>query len=83
MSTSTYIESLNANDPKFVRATTGTPEELQKWEDENGPISERPGADVEPGPGEGYTETEEEYGGWLIAIKDLPRGTTHIHVTRG
>ena len=79
----THIEFLNANDPRFVKATTGTPKKLQKWENENGPVSERPGAYVEPGPGEGYTETEEEHGGWLIALKDIPRGTTHIHISRG
>ena len=79
----TSIEFLNANDPAFVAACDGTVEQLQEWEDFNGPIEENPGARVKCKPGEGYTETGEEYGGWIIPLDKIPAGTTHIHVYRG
>lgn len=83
MSVQTSIEFLNANDPAFVAARDGTPEQRQEWEDDEGPFEQRPGARVECQRGEGYTETDEEYGGWIIPIDKIPVGTTHIHIYRG
>jgi len=79
----TSIEFLNANDSAFVAARDGTPEQRQKWEEDEGPFDQVPGARVKCKPGEGYTETDEEYGGWIIPLDKIPEGTTHIHVYRG
>lgn len=79
----TNIEFRNANDPEFIKAKNGTPEEREEWEDENGPIADRPGAIVDPQDGEGYTETNDEYGGWIIAVADIPKNATHIVIHRG
>ncbi len=77
MSIQTSIQFLNANDPEFVKAQE-TPESWAEWSDENGGA---PGAVIEwEG---GYEETEDEYGGWIIDLADIPPGTTHIYITRG
>jgi len=82
MSVQTSIEFLNANDPSFVTARDGTQEQRDEWEDDNGLIDEIPGARVECKSGEGYIETNEEYGGWIIPLDKIPAGTTHIHIYR-
>ena len=79
----TSIEFLNAKDQAFMAARNGTKEQQEDWIDDNGPFDERPGAVLECNPGEGYTETDEEYGGWIIPLDKIPAGTTHIHVYRG
>jgi hypothetical protein len=81
MSVDTYFEFRDANDPEFLKAKNGTPEELEEWEDEFGDIESRPGAEV-------YCkniviETDDEYGGWIIPIADIPKDVTHIVIHRG
>lgn len=82
MSIQTNINLLNANDPEYIKATTTSPEALEEWEDENGPISEQPGAVMDDSNNEWLEETDEEYGGWLIEIAKLPPAATHIHIFR-
>lgn len=79
----TNIDFYNSNDPEFIKARDGTPEQREKWEDENGSIEYRPGARIRCEEGEGYIETDEEYGGWIIPVDKIPKGTTHIVVHRG
>jgi hypothetical protein len=78
----THIAFLNANDPEFVKATNGTPKQREEWEDENYPIEDRPGAKID-GVEDVITETNDEYGGWLIDVKYIPKEATHIIVYRG
>jgi hypothetical protein len=80
MSVRTHISFLNANDPEFVESTS-TPEKLKEWEEWNYRVSERPGAEIPDTDGI-VQDTEEEYGGWLIAVKDIPKEATHIVVYR-
>lgn len=77
----TNIGLLNANDPEFLAAKNGTPEQLEEWEGDNGTIQDRPGAIMSGH--DFYEETEDEYGGWLIKIADLPKEATHIIIHRG
>lgn len=81
MSTSTYIKLLNANDPKFIAARDGSPEEKQTWEEDWGSIKNNPGAEVET-KDDFYEETDEEYGGWIIDLSKLPKEATHIKINR-
>jgi hypothetical protein len=86
MSVSTDIMFLNANDADFVKAKNGTPKQREEWEDFNGPISDRPGAQIPLSTREEariIKETNDEYGGWLIAVKDIPKDATHICIHRG
>lgn len=83
MSIQTSIQFLNANDPEFIAAKNGTPEEIEEWEDDHGPMQDRPGKEIECAEGEGYEETDDEYGGWIIALTDVPKDTTHIVISRG
>mgnify|MGYP001590178205 CR=1 FL=1 len=83
----TNIEFRNANDPDFINARDGTAEERQYWEDDNGPMNDRPGAlldtTMQPDTAEAITETNDEYGGWIIELAKIPPNTTHIVVHRG
>mgnify|MGYP003680217292 CR=1 FL=1 len=83
MGTYTSIEFRNANDPEFIKAKSGTPEEIEEWEDDNGLISYRPGKGIEVKEEDVVEYTDEEYGGWIIPVDKLPEGTTHIVVSRG
>jgi len=78
----TSIEFRNANDPEFIKATRGTPEERDEWEDCNGLTENRPGGKV-PHQEDAVVETDDEYGGWIVAVKDIPKDATHIVVSRG
>lgn len=86
MSTSTYFKLLNANDPKFLTARDGTPEEKKNWEEDFGPFDTNPGAPLYPydvyKEGDFIEETDEEYGGWLIDLSKLPKEATHIKIER-
>ncbi len=82
MSVETSIVFLNDQDPAYKAAVNGSPEQLELWEENHGPISWRPGAELICGTDEGYEETDEEYGGWIIDLKCIPAGTTHIHISR-
>lgn len=82
MSIQTNIHFLNANDPAFRMAAYGTPQQREDWEDENGPMADRPGARIETNESNYYRETDDEYGGWVIDLKNLPPETTHIVVSR-
>lgn len=77
----TYITFVNANAPDFIAAKNGTDEQREEWEDENGNIEDRPGAPV-PHDEEIINETEDEYGGWLIRVEDIPKDATHIVIYR-
>jgi hypothetical protein len=83
MSIHTSIDLLNSKDPEFIKATTGTPEQLEEWEDDNGPVADRPGVRLDDSNNEWLEETEDEYGGWVIDISKLPPEATHILITRG
>jgi hypothetical protein len=78
----TNIEFRNANDPEYLAAVAGTPEQLEEWEDENGPIADRPGARLDIRASV-VQETEDEYGGWIIPICAIPTDATHIVIHRG
>lgn len=80
MSTSTYIRFLNANDPDFIKAKQ-TPEGIAEWESNYGSIEFRPGAEIEHGE-EIVEEIDEEYGGWLIPVKAIPKDATHVLIFR-
>lgn len=82
MSYSIHADFLNGNDEKYLNAVNGTPEQLKEWEEENGTILDNPGAVIDTGNAGIVEETEDEYGGILIAIADIPKGATHIHVCR-
>ena len=86
MSIETSFQFLNANDPSFISAAAAPVESKvrEDWEDEHGSIHDRPGAPVGS-----YEEkeaaisyTEDEYGGWVIDLSKLPKGTTHVAVYR-
>jgi len=81
MSASTYIQFTNANDPAFIKARDGTPAQREEWEDFNGPIEDRQGAEV-PHKESIVKETGDEYGGFIIAVKDIPKLATHIVIYR-
>lgn len=81
MSIQTNIQFRNENDPEFIKATTGSFADLQEWEDENGMVHERPGAKLEGGDS-AIVETDDEYGGFVITLADIPKGTTHIVIFR-
>jgi len=78
----TNIEFRNANDPQFIAAKNGPDHKREEWEDEHGPIADRPGAPL-VGDEECYSETEDEYGGWIIPVATLPKDCTHIVIHRG
>ena len=78
----THIDLLNANDPEFVKAKNGTAEEQEAWQDNNGTFEDRPGAPYGYVDGGFYTETDDEYGGWLIKVSDIPKDATHIIIHR-
>ncbi len=82
MSIQTSIKFLNANDPKFVAAKNGTPEQIEEWEAENGSIEDRPGADLGDFNNDSIEETNDEYGGYLIDISKIPSEATHIVIYR-
>lgn len=77
MSYSNQILFLNANDPEFLAAKNGTPEEIEAWEDDNGKIEDRPGAWVRDQNG-AVEETEDEHGGHVLDLSKLPENVTHI-----
>jgi len=81
MSIQTNIQFTNANDPAFIKAKNGTAEEREQWEDFNGPIEDRQGAEV-PHKESIIKETGDEYGGFIIALKDIPKSATHIVIFR-
>jgi hypothetical protein len=82
MSIQTNIKFLNANDPEFIAAKNGTPEEREEWEDINGSIEDRPGADLGDFDNGSIEHTEDEYGGYVIDISKIPSDATHIVVFR-
>lgn len=77
----TQIEFLNENDPEYQKAINGTPEDREAWEDCFGYIEDRPGAVIEGADGI-VTETDDEYGGWIIKMSDIPKDATHIVIYR-
>lgn len=81
MSIRTDIEFRNANYPDYLEAIK-TPEGYKEWEEDNGRIVNRPGARIED-TDDLVTETDDEYGGWIIAVKDIPTNATHIVISRG
>jgi len=81
MSISTHIEFLNGNDARFMKASQGTARDRAEWEAWEGPIEDRPGAPIACSD-DVIKETADEYGGWLIAIKDIPKNATHIIISR-
>lgn len=79
MSIQLSVAILDGNDPEFLDATTGTPQQLEEWEDEHGSINDRPGAHIASCYNcDAVTETNDEYGGLLIDLSKLPEGATHI-----
>lgn len=81
MSVRTHIQFRNANDAGY-REAISTQEGRKEWEENNGPIEDRPGTEIED-MDDLVTETNDEYGGWIIAVKDIPRSATHIVISRG
>lgn len=79
----TNIEFRNANDPEFLAAKNGTPEEQEEWQDNEGSFEDRPGAQIDCDEDAIIQETEDEYGGWVIAVADIPKDATHIVIHRG
>ena len=78
----TNIEFRNANDPEFQKAVADKDGERQEWEYENGSIHDRPGALIKDTE-DVVAETDDEYGGWVIAVADIPNNATHIVIHRG
>lgn len=78
----TNIDFFNGNDPKFLAARNGSPIDREEWEEAHGSIEDRPGAEIED-VGDIIIETDDEYGGWIIPVKDIPKNATHIVVHRG
>lgn len=81
MSIQTSIKFLNENDPDFVKAKNGTDKEKEEWEEFNGSFFNRPGAKIED-EDDGVHETDDEYGGFVIELKSIPKNATHIVVFR-
>lgn len=79
MSIRTHITFLNGNDPNYLEVK-GSPELTKQWEENWGPIEDHPGAEIEAD--DIVQETNEEYGGWLIKLSDLPKEATHILIRR-
>jgi hypothetical protein len=77
----TSFTFLNQNDPEYLAALNGSPQEKQDWEDEYGEFHLRPGKRVD-GKQSCIEETEEEYGGWLIDLSKVPEKATHLLVYR-
>lgn len=63
MSVSTSFEFRNVNDPKYLAAKNGTPEEQEEWTDWNGSFEDRPGARIECEEDDIIEPTDDEYGG--------------------
>lgn len=86
MSIQTSINFYNANHPDYIAAINGTPEERKEWEEDNGPIEDRPGAMIETdrafGKPDCVQETNDEYGGWVIDLSSIPKEATHIVIYR-
>lgn len=83
MSVSTYFKLLNANDPRFIAARDGSPEEREDYQWNNcGPIEDAPGHPLDLEESDFAEETEEEYGGWIIDLSKLPKEATHIKIER-
>jgi hypothetical protein len=83
MSICTSIDFFNSTETRF-RAALTTPETKAAWEEEYGPVEDRPGHLVAYGSDhESISETNDEYGGWIIDLSKIPGGTTHIVVHRG
>lgn len=81
MSVRTNIRFLNGNHPDFIAAINGTAEEKEEFESSWGDIEDNPGMTIED-TDDLVVETEEEYGGWIIAVKDIPKDATHIKINR-
>lgn len=87
MSISTSIEFRNTNDARYVEhVLNGSKTQIQKWEDDEGPIADRPGARIENKFYEpiqdGIEGTYDEYGGWVIDLSKIPKDATHIVIYR-
>lgn len=83
MSISTSFKLLNSNDPKFIAARDGTPEEREEYESDNwGNIDDTPGHPLDLEEEDFVEYTEEEYGGWIIDLSKLPKNATHIKIFR-
>ena len=82
MSVQTSFKFLHSNHPSFV-AAQNDPEEKEKWEDYHGSMEETPGKQIDCEINDFVQETEDEYGGWIIDVRNLPPGTTHIKIDRG
>ena len=80
MSTQTSIYFLNANHPDFVAAKEADDKES---EDNYGTFENNPGYCMDCDHGRFYKKTDEEYGGWIVDLSNLPPGTTHIKIERG
>lgn len=81
MSISTHIHFCNVNDSKYLQAI-GTPDGLAEWENEYGDIENNPGATIEEGADSAITDTDDEYGGWIVDLSKVPKDATHIKITR-
>lgn len=77
----TNFTFLNQNDPEYLAALNGTPQEQLDWEDEYGKFHLRPGKSVR-GTQSCIEDIEEEFGGWLIDLSKVPENATHLLVYR-
>ena len=74
---------LNSQNPDFLAAKNGTEKEKEHYQDNNGTFENNPGTMIDCASKGFVKETDEEYGGWIIDVRNLPPGTTHIKVERG
>ena len=81
----TSIEALDANDDNYKRdiaaLAAGEITDDEKWEVFGGDPADRPGGVISTE--DAVTETDDEYGGWVVDLSKLPENATHILVTRG
>ena len=78
----TSIDFLNANDEAYLKALNGTEAEKEDWEMNEGSLTDIAGAMIWK-QNDAVTETEHEYGGWLVDLSKIPENATHVLVSRG
>lgn len=81
MSIQTNIQFLSPNEPAWAKANKGTEEQQKAYADDYGYVMAEYGGPLDYDDSV-VQETDDEYGGWVIAVKDIPKDATHIYISR-